>query len=203
MAMELKLPDDPRSKKLLGAAAAFALIVGLYWWFMWKPDHAEVVAIAAHADSLEEANAVIRKLVADGEEARVKAASARYTAELTALRRLVPTTSQVVALIDGVSTAARQNGMDISDYAPDGEMPGDYFDARKYRFSVTGPYHRVAQFLTDVGSLDRIIVPINVNITPSARRIERRPGKDETFVDVNFGLLTYVSKTVAPAPPAR
>lgn len=200
---EFKLPDDPRSKKLIGAAAAFALIVGLYWWFMWKPDHAEVVAIAAHADSLEEANTVIRKLVADGEEARVKAASVRYSAELAALRRLVPTTSSVNLLIDNVSTAARLNGMEISDYAPDGEMPGDFFNARKYRFSVTGPYHRVAEFLTDVGSLDQIIVPINVQILPSARRTERRPGRDETFVDVNFGLLTYVAKIAPAAPPVR
>ena len=119
------------------------------------------------------------------------------------LRRLVPTSTEVNALIDGVSTAARLNGMDVSDYAPAGDMPGDYFDARKYMFSVTGPYHRVAEFLTAVGSLDQIIVPMNLQITPSGRKIERRPQKDEVFVDVKFELMTYISKTLPPAVPAR
>ena len=203
--MELKLPTDPKAKRLILLAAISALGVGAYWYVLWRPDHAEVVAIAAHADSLETANAIIKKDVESGAEKRIKEAAERYSAELAVLRRLVPTRSEVVALIDGVSTAARQSGMDISNYTPDGEMPGDYFDARKYSFSVTGPYHKVGEFLTAIGSLDRILVPINVNITPSGRRLERRPAKDEVFVDVNFGLLTYVSKTVAPPPagPAR
>ena len=200
MAIEIKLPDDPRSKRLVLLAAICVLGVGAYWYLLWKPDHAQVVTIAAHADTLELANAKIKKEVENGAEKRIKAAAERYTAELAVLRRLVPTQSEVPALIDGVSTAARQLGMDISNYSPQGEMPGDYFNAQKYDFSVTGPYHKVAEFFTEIGSLDRILVPINVNIIPSGRKIERRPAKDEVFVDVTFGVLTYVSKTVVPAP---
>ena len=36
----------------------------------------------------------------------------------------------------------------------------------------------------------------------SGRRTERRPSKDEVFVDVKFELMTYVSKTV-PLPGVR
>jgi type IV pilus assembly protein PilO len=204
MAIELKLPDDPRSKKLILLAAICALGVGAYWYLLWKPDHAEVVVIAAHADTLELSNAQTKKDVESGLAKRITESAAQYTQELAVLRRLVPTQSEVPALIDGVSTAARQLGMDISNYAPQGEMPGDYFNAQKYDFAVTGPYHKVAEFFTAIGSLDRILVPINVNIIPSGRKLDRRPGKDEVFVDVTFGLLTYVSKTVASPPaPAR
>jgi Tfp pilus assembly protein PilO len=200
---EFKIPDDPRSKKLLALAAVTVVAVGAYWYFMWRPDHVVVASIAAHADSLEQANAIIKKEVDAGAEKTIREASIRYSAELTALRRLVPTTSEVVRLIDGVSTAARVNGMEISDYAPDGELPGDFFDARKYRFSVTGPFHRVAEFLTAIASQEQILVPINVQIVPSGRRTERRPGRDEVFVDVTFGVLTYVAKNVPPPAPAR
>jgi type IV pilus assembly protein PilO len=203
MAAEIKLPDDPKVKRLLAIAAVAVVAVGLYWWFLWKPDHAEVVGIAFHADSLEKDNELIKAAVKSGEMQRIIDASSRYSQELAVLRRLVPTSTEVNALIDGVSTAARLNGMDVSEYAPAGEMPGDYFDARKYSFSVTGPYHRVAEFLTAIGSLDRIIVPMNVQMTPSSRKIERRPQKDEVFVDVKFELMTYVSKTLPPAAPVR
>jgi Tfp pilus assembly protein PilO len=196
---DIKLPDDPKVKRMLALAAVAVLGVGAYWYVLWKPDHVEVLAIAAHADTLEKDNDLIKAAVKSGEEQRIKEASARYSRELAVLRRLVPTSTQVNALIDGVSTAARQNGMDISEYTPMGEMPGDYFNARKYAFAVTGPYHRVAEFLTAIGSLDQIIVPMNVQLTPSNRRLDRRPAKDETFVDVRFEVMVYVSKTLPPA----
>jgi Tfp pilus assembly protein PilO len=200
---EIKIPDDPKVKKLLALAAVAVLGVGAYWYLLWKPDRAEVVVIQAHADTLENDNKMIAAAVKSGEIKRIIDASARYGAELNALRRLVPTTSEVTPLIDSVSTAARRNGMEISNYSPLGEMPGDYFDSRRYAFAVTGPFHRVAEFFAAIGSFDRIIVPMNVNIIPSGRRTERRPGKGEVFVDVNFELMTYVSKTLPPAAPAR
>lgn len=202
MAMELKMPSDPRSQRLIAGAVVMLLAVGMYWYLLWKPDHAEVVVIAAHADTLEAANEKVRKDVQSGAEKRIKADAERYTAELAVLRRLVPTQNEVPALINAISTAARNTGMEISEYAPDGVMPGDYFDAQKFRFSVTGPYHRVAEFFTAIGSLDRIVTPINVNMFPSGRVMERKPGRNEQFIDAQFGVLYYVAKTSAPLPPA-
>ena len=203
MAAEIKLPDDPKVKRMLLIAVALVLGVGAYWYFLWKPDHAEVVIIAAHADTLERDNALIKAAVESGEEKRIAEATRRYNAELAVLRRLVPTYSEVPALIDGISTAARQNDMELSNYTPAGELPGDYFNSQRYSFSLTGPYHKVAEFFTAVASFDRILVPVNVAILPSGRRTERRPGRDEVFVDVNFDILTYVSKPLPPAAPAR
>jgi Tfp pilus assembly protein PilO len=203
MAAEIKFPDDPKVKRLLAGAAVIAVAVGAYWWVLWRPDHVEVAGIAAHADTLEANNDLVKAAVKSGEMQRIIDASARYSAELNVLRRLVPTSTQVNALIDGVSTAARQNGMDLSGYEPSGDMRGDYFDARKYSFQVTGPYHRVAEFLTAIGSLDQIIVPMNVQMVPSGRKIERRPQKDEVFVDVKFDIMVYISKTLPTAVAAR
>jgi type IV pilus assembly protein PilO len=200
---EIKIPDDPKVKRLLVIAVGLALGVGAYWYFLWRPDHAEVVGIAAHADTLERDNALIKAAVENGEERRIKAATDRYNAELAILRRLVPTYSEVPALIDGVSTAARQSGMELANYTPAGELPGDYFNSQRYSFSVTGPYHRVAEFFTAVASFDRILVPANVSILPSGRKMERRPGRDEVFVDVNFDILTYVAKQIPTTAGAR
>jgi Tfp pilus assembly protein PilO len=200
---DFKLPDDPKVKRLLLIAVVAIAGVAAYWYVLWRPDHAEVVVIAAHADTLERDNALIKAAVENGEEKRIKEASDRYSAELSVLRRLVPTSSEVTALIDGVSTAARVNGMELSNYAPMGDMPGDYFDARKYAFSVTGPFHKVAEFFTAIGSMNQILVPMNVSILPSGRRMERRPTKGEVFVDVNFEVMTYISKSTLPPAGVR
>jgi type IV pilus assembly protein PilO len=193
---EFKIPDDPRSRGLLVGAFLMVAAVGAYWYMYWKPDHEEILVIAAHADTLEQANDKVRELVKNGAEKKLRADAERYTAELAVLRRLVPTENEVNALINSISTAARKTGMEVNEYSPDGVLPGDFFDAMKFHFGVIGPYHKVAEFLTEVASLDRIITPINVNITGVASaKGERKPSRNEVFVNVQFGVITYVAKT--------
>ena len=199
--MALTLPTDDRSKKLIVGAVVLVAIVGGYFWFFWRPAQVLINITAAHADTLDAMNAKTRILVENGSEVQLRADAARYNEELTVLRRLVPTKNEVPALINAIATAARQAGMDLSEFAPDGELPGDQFDAVKFKLAVTGPYHKVAEFLSSVGSLARIVTPINLEMFPSARTIDRKPGKNETFIDAKFGVLTYVAKTVV-APPA-
>lgn len=204
--MAFEFPTDARSKKLMAGAVVVIAVVGAYWWFMWKPEQVIVKATAAHADTLDALNAKAKLEVENGMEAKLRADADRISRELLVLRRLVPTENELPGLINSISTAARQAGMEISELTPDGELPGDQFNAHRYKLAVTGPYHRVAEFFASIGSLPRIVTPINVEVFSSSRAIERRPGKNETFVDVKFGVLTYVAKAVVappPAPPAK
>jgi Tfp pilus assembly protein PilO len=86
---------------------------------------------------------------------------------------------------------------------PDGVVNGDQFDTYKYKLAVTGPYHQVAEFITNIGSLPRIVAPINVDLKPSNRASpDRRPKKNEQFLDVHFGIQTYVARPNQAAAPA-
>jgi type IV pilus assembly protein PilO len=195
----------PMDKKGQNALAIFAMLVflaGLYWYLVWSDAQVAVNLLAVHADSLEASNARITKEIKSGEEKKLRAESERYTSELTGLRRLVPTSNEVPAMVDAISTAARQVGLDVSEFAPDGILPGQDFDMVKYRFGVIGPYHKVAELLTSIASSPRIISPINVQVAAGGPTESRRPKPDETFVKVNFGVITYVAKTAPPAPPA-
>ena len=198
----------PLDKKGQNALAIFGLIVvgaGLYWYLVWADAQVKVKLVAVHADSLEVANARLKKEIAGGMEAKLRAEADKYTSELAGLRRLVPTSNEVPAMVDAISTAARQVGLDVSEFAPDGVLPGEDFDMVKYRFAVIGPYHKVAELLTSIASSPRIISPINVQVSGGAPTESRRPRANETFVKVNFGVITYVAKTnlpAAPAPPA-
>ena len=113
--------------------------------------------------------------------------------ELEVLRRLVPTENEVPALLESVSTAARRAGLELSDVQPDGVINGDQFDTYRYKIGVTGPWHQVAEFLGNVGSMPRIVSPINLTLTTSSRSGERRPQKNEQFLDAKFGIQTYVA----------
>ena len=62
---------------------------------------------------------------------------------LAVMRQLVPTTNEVPALLEQVSTAARRAGLDLPDVAPAGPQPGEQFDTYKYKVGVLGGYHEL------------------------------------------------------------
>ena len=126
-----------------------------------------------------------------------------FARELSVLRRLVPTENEVPALLEAISSAARRAGLEFSDVQPDGVVNGDLFDTYRYKLAVTGGYHEIAQFIANIGSLPRIVAPINLDLKPTNRlNPDRRPKKNEQFLDVHFGIQTYVARTPAQGAPA-
>ena len=109
---------------------------------------------------------------------------------------LVPTGNEVPALLEQVSTAARRAGLDLSTVEPQPVVVGDQFDTYRYKLSVFGNYHQVAEFLTNVGSLTRIVAPVNMSLAvtqdPAATKTRRRA--DQAVLDTDFEIQTYVAK---------
>lgn len=195
-------PLDKKGQNALAIVGLIVVAAGLYWYLVWSDAQVAINLVAVHADSLEASNARIKKEIAGGMEAKLRADADRYSNELAGLRRLVPTSNEVPAMVDAISTAARQVGLDVAEFAPDGLLPGEDFDMVKYRFGVVGPYHKVAELLTSIASSPRIISPINVQIVAGSATESRRPRPNETFVKVTFGVITYVAKTKPMTPPA-
>jgi type IV pilus assembly protein PilO len=104
----------------------------------------------------------------------------------------------VPALLEQVSTAARRVGLDIADVQPEPLLTGDQYDAYKYRLSMRGNYHQIATLLANIGSLQRIVAPINLSITP-APGIDPRKGRVQPLLAL-FEIQTYVARTVVPPP---
>ncbi len=197
------LPQNPRSQKLLviGLMAA-ALAVG-YYQFVWTPKNAELSIIAVRLDTLDSLNKMAKFEVAKGTASKMKEEADVYARQLNVLRHLVPTENEVPALLESVSTAARRANLELSDVQPDGVVNGDQFNTYRYKMAVSGPYHEVAQFLSNVGSLSRIVEPINVTLALANRVGERRMKKEEQLLDAHFQIQTYVTRSSSDlTPPA-
>lgn len=163
------LPSNQRDQIMVFVAILALGAAGAYWYLAWSPKQAELTEMSARVDSLEQANAKARIEVSRGTAAKLRAQADGFQADLTTLRHLVPTGNEVPLLLEQVSTAARRTGLDISAVEPQGVIPGERFDTYKYRIGVTGPYHDLATFLANVGSLERIVAPMNVLLAPAAR----------------------------------
>ena len=188
------LPQNPRSQKLLIVTLLSIGLAVVYQQLVWTPKNTELTTIAVRLDTLDSLNRVAKIEVAKGTATKMKQEAEVYARELAGLRHLVPTENEVPALLESISTAARRAGLELSDVQPDGIVDGDQFNTYKYRLGVTGAYHQVAEFLTNVGSLSRIVAPINLSLTPTTRVGERRPKKNEQFLDAKFQIQTYVAR---------
>ena len=193
------VPTNPRDRNLLFIGLLAAALAVVYQQLYWSPKNVELNALEVRLDTLDSLNRLARIEYAKGSAAKMKAEGDEYARQLSILRRLVPTENEVPALLESISTAARRAGLELVDIQPDGVLNGDSFDTYKYKLGVTGPYHQVADFLTNIGTMSRIVSPINLMMSPTMRTGEMRPKRGEQFLDARFGVQTYVAH-VSPAP---
>jgi type IV pilus assembly protein PilO len=185
-----------------GIGIAAIVLLAAYWYFLYKPKAAELAVTQAHVDSLEKKNQQAKADIATGSLQKLRAQSAEYEQSLKVMRQLVPRSNEVPALLEDISTAARRVGLDLATVEPMPVLPGEQFDTYRYKLAVTGGYHPVGQFLSNVGSLNRIIAPVSmaIKLHPIADKTKARLKKGESLVDTEFQVQTYVVRTVPYAP---
>ena len=198
--MALQRPATQRDQLLLVAAIAAFGLVGLYYQFVWSKKSGELAIVQTHIDTLTSQNEVARKEVARGTASKLKDEAEMYGRMLAVMRTLVPTANEVPVLINQISTAARRTGLDIGDIAPNGLINGDVFDTYKFRLTVSGPYHKIAQLLTNIGSQTRIVAPMNLSLGSSTRKAKGNT-PTELMLDAQFEIQTYVAKGGAARLP--
>ncbi len=187
-------PQNQRDQIMVIVVVAAIAAMGLYYQYVWSPKQEALNTLQTRVEALAELNDKIEREVKRGNLAKLKAEGHRYRRDLGVLRQLVPTVNEVPGLLEQVSTAARRVGLDLSDVQPEGVMTGTHFDVHRYRLGVNGDYHAIARFLTNVGSLTRIVAPINLQLTPSSKALPRVLPKQHRLLEARFQIQTYVAR---------
>lgn len=194
-----------REQTLVGISILAFVVLGALWYFMLSPKSKTLAALDARIDSLEAANQQARTDVARGSVDSLRAAVARDREALKIMTRLVPTRNEVPGLLEDVSTAARRVGLDLASVEPMPVIPGDDFDTHRYKISVIGGYHELGRFLSNVGSLQRIVAPVALEMklfVSSGQGTVRRPTAGKSMLDSNFQIQTYVARVRQDDPLA-
>ena len=155
---------------------------------------AHVIAVRDTIVSLEAATDSAKKELARGSVADVRKRLENYRSSLLLLRRLVPERNEVPNLLDDISTRSKIRGVTLSQVVPQPVEPGPApFDTYKYNMSVIGRYDQIGQFLADVASLQRIIVPYDLTVAAANSSSAKALG-DTTgaLLEAKFQIRTYV-----------
>jgi type IV pilus assembly protein PilO len=189
-----------RDQILVGVSVLTFAAAAAWGYFLYLPKNESLDAIQQHIDALDKKNMQAKAALANGSVQKLRMEAAQYSAELATLRQIVPTTNEVPALLENVSTAARRVGLDLSTVEPMPVLVGDQFDTYRYKLSVQGGYHAIAAFLSNVGSLNRIIAPVGLTLrplSPQDQKKVRNQKKDESLLDSDFQIQTYIAHTSA------
>jgi type IV pilus assembly protein PilO len=158
-----------------------------------------IVAMRDTIAKFEAATDSAKQELARGTVADVRKRLETYRASLVMLRRLVPERNEVPNLLDDISTRGKIRGVTLSQVVPQPVEPGPApFNTYKYNMSVIGKYDQIGQFLADVASLQRIIVPYDVSVAAANSSAAKVLGDStDALLEAKFQIRTYVK---SPSP---
>ena len=183
------MPMDPqqRQKLLLGLLLLGGLGYGGYT-YVYTPRAAAVAATEERLERLESKNRAARRLVQDEGRDEVERKLALYRQQLDEVEGLIPSSEELPDLLDAISAEAQRTGVELALIQPVGAEAETFYTRRTYDLAVLGSYHQIAEFLTEIGSLPRIITPINLNMTVTG---DAEPGASPRL-EAKFSIETYV-----------
>jgi type IV pilus assembly protein PilO len=198
--MALGIPTDQRGQ-IMALLVLVALAGGYFFWTKFHAPDVQRISVAnTESDSLERIVAAAKADLANGSLEDLRRRVEEYQGSLELMRRLVPERNEVPTLIDDISTKAKVRGVTIGKIQPMNPEPGSPFDTYRYRLEVYGHYDQIGEYLSDVASLPRIVVPEDVTLaqaSPAAQKL--LADTTGALLLAEFSIRTFV-KSAGPPP---
>jgi type IV pilus assembly protein PilO len=190
----LGLPDDPtQQKRLLIGMLPLVLLVA-YWFFMHDGYTAELAEMEARLQNLETRNSQARMRAPQSRQLEERLAA--FERHIDRLEELVPRGEEVSQLLNQINQRAEQVGVQVARFTPGATDIGAHYNRRTFEMTVVGTYHEIARFLSEIGSLPRIITAIDLSLAPNTSRGGDSAGQ---LLSASFQIETYV----LPSPAQR
>lgn len=164
--LDLKtLADWPLPTKLAALVVLFVAIVAAGWWFDWRGGMETL-------DASRQKETELRSVFATKKNQAVNLEA--YTKQLAdieqafgALLKQLPNKQEMDALITDVNQAGLGRGLQFDLFKPDAETVTEFYAETPITVKVTGGYHDIAAFVSDVSKLSRIVTLQNISLAPA------------------------------------
>lgn len=200
--MAFGLPTDQRGQ-IMALLIVVAVVGGYFFWTkVHGPQSARLAAAHAESDSLQAIVDAAKRDLESGTVEDLRRRVEEYRGSLELMRRLVPERNEVPTLIDDISTKAKVRGVTLGKIQPLSPEPGSPFDTYRYRLEVYGHYDQIGEYLADIASLPRVVVPQDVTLSPATPQAQKLLGDTlGALLLAEFSIRTFV-KAPPPPPPA-
>ena len=200
--MAFGIPTDQRGQ-IMALLVLVALAGGyVFWTYVHKPTSVRISSANNEADSLQQIVEAAKRDLASGSIEDLRRRVEEYRGMLELMRRLVPERNEVPTLIDDISTKAKVRGVTLGKIQPLTPEPGQPFDTYRYRLEVYGHYDQIGEYLADIASLPRVVVPEEVALSPATPQAQKLLGDTAgALLLAEFSIRTFVKSSLPPPAP--
>jgi type IV pilus assembly protein PilO len=159
------LADWPLPTKLAALGVLCVAIVAAGWWFDWRSGMETL-------DATKQKETELRGVFTTKKNQAINLEA--YTKQLAdieqafgALLKQLPNKQEMDALITDVNQAGLGRGLQFELFRPEAETVSEFYAETPIRVKVTGGYHDVAAFVSDVSKLSRIVTLQEIAMEPA------------------------------------
>lgn len=170
----------PLAPKVALLGLLLLLLVGAAWWFDWQSE----------MELLEQRQAEELKLREEWKDKKHQAINldeyrqqlAEIDRQFGALLRQLPNRTEMESLLSDINQAGLGRGLQFDLFKPSGESVKDFYAEMPIAVTITGTYHDLGAFASDISKMPRIVtlnnialeigkdVPLRLNATATTYR---------------------------------
>lgn len=166
-------PNDPASwpivpKAALCAAVAVAIVVAL--WFLWLTSSAE--ELEAEQKKEEGLRADFQKKLAQAVNLdALRKQREQVQQYVTQLEKQLPSKAEMDALLSDINQAGLGRSLSFEHFRPGSVSVREYYAELPISIKVSGRYHDIGSFASDIAHLSRIVTLNNLDINQSGNNL--------------------------------
>jgi type IV pilus assembly protein PilO len=157
----------PLPIKAIFLAIMLGLLVLAGYWFLWAPSIEELNQ--AKAKEVDLRNVFLEKKQQAISLDLYKQQMVDIQRTFGALLKQLPDKSQMDGLLTDINQAGLQRGLEFELFKPGQETNADFYAEMPISIKVSGSYHDLGGFATDISKLSRIVTLNNLAIVPSGK----------------------------------
>jgi type IV pilus assembly protein PilO len=177
-------PNDPGvwpvAPKVLALVLILVLVVTAGWWFDWKGKFEILEQAQQEEIKLKDEWSNKKRQAVNLDEYRKQLAE--MDRQFGALLKQLPNKSEMETLLIDINQAGRGRGLQFELWKPGQESVKEFYAELPIALSITGSYHDLGQFVSDVAKLPRIVTLRDLNVAP---------GKDGVLLKMDAFAMTY------------
>lgn len=176
-------PNDPPSWPLLPQALLFlfvmvAIVVGL--WFAWL-NGSDAELEAEHKKEIVLRDEFKKKLAQAVNLDALRKQREQVQQYVTQLEKQLPSKAEMDALLSDINQAGLGRSLNFDLFRPGNVAVKDYYAELPITLRVTGRFHDLGSFASDIANLSRIVTLNNLRVSPGGRDILVLEATAKTF----------------------
>jgi type IV pilus assembly protein PilO len=200
-------PNDPGRWPLIPRVAAigavFALTIGLGWYLVWSDQVAAIDAAVAKEPQLKEQWLAKKRQAVN--LPLLKAQVAEAEKQFGDLLKRLPSKAEVDGLLQEAHRHGLQRGLRFELFRPGTEVVKEFYAELPVTIRLSGSYHAIAGFISDVSAMPRVVSFADLKWTPltakpGAKGVDRQEG--ELQLEATLVAYRYLEEAERSAAPS-